>query len=685
MNPLIEKSNTPFDTAPFASIKNEHYIPAIQEGIRLAKAEIQAIKDNPESPSFTNTIEALERSGSKLEQISLLFFSLNLADTNEEMQQIAQQVSPLLTEYTNDVILDADLFARIKAVYEKKDSFKLNKEESMLLNKTYRRFVRNGANLNEEDKEMLREIDKQLSKHKLQFTQNVLAETNAFHLVIDDKKDLEGLPNFVIEAAAMAAEERELKERWLFTLQLPSYLPFMRYAKNRSLRKKMAFAFTSKGFQDNDNDNQRIVRQIVELRLERANLLGYQRHSDFVLEERMAGSTERVFEFMEDLRQKSFQFAQEELQEVANYARKLDGLEELQIWDYPYYFEKLRKERYAIEDQVLKPYFRLENVVQGSFQIAQKLFGLQFREDKDIPVYHEEVQAYQVLDAAGNHKAVFYTDFFPRESKKSGAWMTPLRHQKNENGENQRPHVGIVCNFTKPTSSTPALLTFQEVLTLFHEFGHALHGMLANTKYASLSGTNVPWDFVELPSQLMENWCYEKEALDLFAHHYENGEAIPQELIQRIKDSANFMGAYNMIRQLSFAKLDMAWHGQVLENVEEIDLDRFEREAMADTTLLSKIEGTNMSASFNHIFGGGYSAGYYSYKWSEVLDADTFELFQEKGIFDKETAQAYHDHILSKGNSEEPMELYKRFRGKEPSVEALLRRTGLLKEEETQH
>ena len=677
MNPLLKSFDTPFGTPPFSEIKNEHFLPAIKEAIEAGKADVYHITTQKEDPSFENTIEALERSGENVGRISGIFFNLNAAETSDEIQALAREISPLLSDYSNDIMLDEELFRRIKKVYEQKDSLILSPEEKTLLDKTYKSFVRNGGNLAEDKKQKLREIDKELSQLSLAFGEHVLKETNSFSLEITDEKELSGLPDHVIEAAAQTAKEQEKEGSWVFTLQFPSYLPFMTYADNRDLREKMFRAYGSKAFKGDENDNQEVILKKVRLRQKRAELLGYKSHADFVLEERMAESPAKVIEFLDNLLTYAKPVAEKEINELAQYAKSLGGPAKLERWDIGYYSEKLKKEKFSIDDEMLKPYFKLENVVDGVFQVAGKLYGLKFKPLADVQVYHPDVKVFEVLDELDRHVAVFYADFFPRPGKRNGAWMTSFRGQKKEGGENIRPHVANVCNFTKPTPSKPSLLTFNEVTTLFHEFGHALHGMLADGKYESLSGTSVYWDFVELPSQVLENWVYEKESLDLFARHYETGEPIPADLIQKIKDSANFMEAYQTVRQISLARLDMGWHISKAAQVK--DVGAYERELQKDTELLPPVEGTSVSSSFSHIFQGGYASGYYSYKWAEVLDADAFEFFQEKGIFNKDTADLFKKHVLSAGGSEHPMELYKRFRGKEPSPEALLRRTGMLR------
>ena len=674
-NPLVLNFETPYTTAPFSIIKNEHFAPAIQKGIELAKQEINAIINNTAEPSFENTLEALEYSGLKLARISSIFFNLNAAETNEEIQKIAQEVSPLLTEFSNDITLDIDLFKRVKAVFDAKDGLNLTVEQHTLLEKKYKSFVRNGANLSEKKKEELREIDKKLAKLKLNFGENVLAETNAFELHLSNKDQLKGLPDSAVEAAEILAKQRD-KEGWIITLDYPSYIPFMTYADSRELRKKMAIAFGARAFQNNEHDNQQIVLDLVKLRHERALLLGYASHSEFVLEERMAEKPEQVSQFLEDLLKEAKPAAEREYKELCQLAKE-DGIEQFEKWDSAYYSEKLKEKLFNFDQEKLKPYFKLEHVINGVFQVSNKLFDLQFKEVFDIDTYHEDVKTYKVLNASGEYIAILYADFFPRKGKRNGAWMTSFKGQWKKEGKNSRPHISIVCNFTKPTESKPSLLTFNEVTTLFHEFGHALHGMLANTKYPSISGTNVPWDFVELPSQILENWCYEKEALSLFAKHYVTNELLPMDLIDKIKESSNFLEGIQTLRQLSFGLLDMQWHSKnpsEVKNVKEFESSAFER-----TRLFPDVADNCMSTAFSHIFQGGYSSGYYSYKWAEVLDADAFSLFQEKGIFDKITSEKFKINILEKGGTEKPMDLYLKFRGKKPTNQALLKRAGLLK------
>ncbi|MEO4006415.1 M3 family metallopeptidase [Flavobacterium sp. CAU 1735] len=675
MSILTERFTTKYNTAPFSQIKIEDYAPAFTTTIAAARAEIDAIIHNPEAPTFANTIEALEYSGDALERLSSIFFNLNSAETSDEMQKIAQDVSPVLTAFGNDIILNADLFQRVKTVYEQIDQLNLTTEQHTLLTKKYKSFSRNGALLAEDKKARLREIDAELAKLSLTFGENVLAETNDYQLHLTDEKDLDGLPEGAIEAAHAIAKSQD-KDGWIFTLDHPSYLPFVTYAHNRELRKAISIAFGRKGFQNNAFDNQEIVIKIANLRHERANLLGYATHAHFVLEERMAQSPEKVTAFLDDLQSKAKPAAEREFAQLTNFAKKLDPIDHLEKWDGAYYSEKLKQELFNLDDETLKPYFKLENVLNGAFTVAQKLFGITFTEIFDIDKYHEEVQTFEVKDNNGNLVAIFYADFFPRKGKRNGAWMTSFKHQSVRNGENERPHVSIVCNFTKPTATKPSLLTFNEVTTLFHEFGHALHGMLANTTYPSLSGTSVYWDFVELPSQVMENWCYEPEALALFAKHYQTGEIIPMEYVEKIKESASFLEGMATLRQISFGLLDMGWHGQDPSGIHNVKT--FENEQFASTKLYPDVAENAMSTSFSHIFQGGYSSGYYSYKWAEVLDADAFAYFQEQGIFNPEVAQRFKDNILSQGGTDHPMTLYKKFRGQEPKPEALLKRAGLL-------
>lgn len=673
-NPLLTKFNTPFGSLPFSKIKVEDYEPAFHTALKEARKEVEAICEQLEEPSFENTLEALELSGEKLSRVSAVFFNLLHAETDEKMQEIAQTVSPLLSEFSNDIRLNPVLFQRIKTIYNQKEKLQLTAEQLRLLEKTYRNFSRNGANLPEDKKRKLREIDMKLAKLQLDFGENVLKETNNYELHLTNEKDLSGLPEHAKDQAKQEAENRG-KRGWVFTLQSPSYIPFMTYAHNRKLRKELSLAYGRRAFQDNEFNNEKIVKTIVELRAKRAQLLDYKTHADFVLEERMANSPNLVKEFLNDLLNKSKVFGEKDVEEIKEFAHKIDDIKDIQKWDHAYYAERLKKEKFNFSEEELKPYFSLENVLKGAFEIAQKLFGLQFKEREDIDKYHEEVKVYEVLDESKQHQALFYVDFFPRNGKKAGAWMTKIRGQSNVKGQNKRPHISIVCNFTKPGKERPSLLTFNEVSTLFHEFGHALHGILANTTYESLSGTNVYYDFVELPSQFLENFCYEPEALELFARHYKTGELIPQELIEKVRKAANFMEGYQTVRQLSFGLLDMAWHAQ--ENLTVDSIYQFEQNVFARTDLYPEVKENNMSVSFSHIFNGGYSSGYYSYKWSEVLDADAFAYFKESGIFNSEVAQKFKK-LLEKGGSIDPMELYVQFRGRKPDSTALLKRAGFV-------
>lgn len=671
MNPLLQ----PFDTAPFSEIKTAHYLPAIEQLIEDTKKEISAIIDNEETPSFHNTIEALENTGLQLDRVTSIFFNLNSAETNEDIQKIAQQVSPMLTEFGNDLLLNEALFKKIKTVYDAKDSLDLNPEEATLLEKQYKGFSRNGANLSEADKKTLRKIDSDLSKLKLTFGENVLAETNAYSLHLENEADLAGLPEGAKEAAAMEAKEKE-KDGWVITLDYPSYIPFMTYAENRELRKKLSIAFGARAFQKTKYNNEENVLAIANLRHERAQLLGYKSHAHFVLEERMAETPKKVLSFLNELLKKAKPAANKEFNDLETFAKQLDNIDRLEKWDSAYYSEKLKQKLFDLDDEKLKPYFKLENVIAGVFTVANKLYDLTFELDSSIDTYHKDVKAYKVKGKDDSLIAIFYADFHPRPGKRGGAWMTSYKPQQKFHGIDDRPHISIVCNFTKPTQSKPSLLTFNEVTTLFHEFGHALHGMLANTTYKGLSGTNVHWDFVELPSQILENWCYEKETLDLFATHYETGETIPMEYVKKIKESATFLEGMQTVRQISFGQLDMSWHGSDPSKINNVKA--FEKGVFAQTKLYPNVEENCMSTAFSHIFQGGYSAGYYSYKWAEVLDADAFAYFKEEGIFNKKIATKFKDFVLSKGGTEDPMELYIKFRGQKPNPNALLERAGLL-------
>ncbi|AQW93475.1 peptidase M3 [Elizabethkingia anophelis] len=674
-NILLESFQTPFHTAPFDQIKNTDYLPAFQELIKTSEAEIEHIANNPEIPTFSNTIEALAYAGEQLDVVSNIFFNLNSAETNDEIQQIAQEVSPLLTEYSSKISQNEKLFERIKKVYDEKANYELNEEQQTLLNETYKGFVRNGALLNETDKEKLKNISIELSTKQLQFGQNVLAATNAFVKHLTEKEDLAGIPEAIIAQYAEEAKERGL-EGWAVSLQYPSYVPFMTYAENRTLRKELALANGKKSFDGGKFDNQQMIKDIISLRDQKAKLLGYENYAAFVLEERMAKSPQKVESFLHELLEKATSYSQKEIEELKALA-KADGIENMQSYDHAYYAEKLRKQKYDLNDEELKPYFPLEKVQDAVFRLANQLFGLTFEERKDIPKYHDEVRTYEVkevFDSAQNnnqqYKAILYVDYFPRKGKRAGAWMTSYKNQYKKNGENSRPHISVVCNFNKPNGDTPSLLTFQEVTTLFHEFGHAIHGILANTQYPGLSGTSVKWDFVELPSQFLENFCYEPEFLKTFAKHYQTGEVLSDEKIEKIENSKNFMEGYQTLRQLGFGLLDMAYH---IKSEDVKDVKAFEDAQTKATQLYPVNPETAISPSFSHVFQGGYASGYYSYKWAEVLDADAFAYFKETGIFNPETAAKYKV-LLSSGGTKDPMELYKNFRGSEPKVESLLKR-----------
>ena len=676
MNPFFSEFYTPFHTIPFDKITIDHFLPAMKEGIKKGLDEIEVIVSNVEQPTFSNTIEALEKAGALVEIVSSTFFNLNSCETSNEIQSLAKDISPLLSDYGNDIMLNEKLFKRIEVVYKAKDKLHLNQEQTTLLTKTYKSFVRNGSTLHAEDKNKLRTIDKELAQANLIFEENVLAESNAFKLVVKDKNELTSLPEDVLEAAQLMAKDKGETDAWVFTLDYPSYIPFMMYSDNRALKEKLFKAFASKGFQNNKHDNQEVVKQIVTLRFQRAQLLGYESHAQFVLEERMAESPQKVNVFLNHLLDNALPFAQKEKADLTAYAKSIGGPSTIEKWDMPYYSELHKKEKFSINDELLKPYFKLENVIQGVFDTASKLYNLKFIQRFDIPLYHKDVTTYEVQNDKGELVAVFYADYFPRASKRQGAWMTSFKNQRIENDINHRPHVSIVCNFTKPTETKPSLLTFDEVTTLFHEFGHALHGMCANTQYGSLSGTSVYWDFVELPSQIFENWCFEKECLDLFAKHYLTGESIPEEYIQKIIDSANFQSGLATVRQIGLGLLDMAWHQNNPSSISNVKT--FEVESISKTEPWPTVPEACTSCSFSHIFPGGYSSGYYSYKWAEVIDADAFEAFKEKGIFNKEIANSFFNNILSAGGSEHPSILYKKFRGREADPKALLRRSGLI-------
>ncbi len=673
-NPLLMAFDTPHQTPPFDKIKAEHYEPAFDIAIEEAQKEVTQIATSKEPPTFENTVVALDNSGERLEYISNIFFNLNSAMTDSLMQDIAQKVSPKLTAHGHEIYMNQELFNRVKQVYEQKEKLNLNQEQNALLEKTWRAFIKGGANLEGPDKERFKEVSIELSKLSLTFDKNELAETNAFELHVTTEEELSGLPEGVKEMAAMTAKQKG-KKGWVFTLHYPSFAPFMKYADNRKLREQMYRANSSRGNRENEYNNEEIIKKITALRLELAQIMGYKNYAEYALTDRMANTPEIVNSFIEELHKASHPASLKDKEEVEEYARKSGLKGELQRWDWAYYSNKLMQERYALDDEMLKPYFKLENVQSGIFDLANQLYGISFKEVHDIPLYHEEVKTFEVYDADSTYLGVLYLDFFPRESKGGGAWMTEFRGQKIKDGKDSRPLISMVMNFTKPTETKPSLLSFNEVTTFLHEFGHAMHGMLSRCTYGSTSGTNVYRDFVELPSQIMENWALEKEWLDTWAVHYQTGEKLPQEYIDKIKKSANFQSGYASDRQLSFAMVDMAWH-TITQPVTE-PLIEFENRAMGRTEIMPAVKGSAFSTAFGHIFAGGYAAGYYGYKWAEVLDADAFSAFKKNGIFDKETATSFRKNILEKGSSENPMILYKRFRGQEPTVDALLERSGL--------
>lgn len=689
MNPLLTDSTLPYGAPQFDKIKTEHYLPAFEQAITEAKAEIDAIVNDPDAPTFENTIAALDEAGGRLNDAAGIFYNLMEADTNDQMQGIAEKVSPMMTEYSMYVSLNEPLFARVKAVHESAEG--LEPDQARLLEKTWKSFVRSGANLGAEDKGTYSKLSEQLSLLTLQYGKNVLAATNAFTLNLTDEADLEGLPDFVREAAVETAKSKEM-EGWAFDLSAPSYGAFMKYSTRRDLRQKMWMAYNTRAT-EGENSNIELCRQIAESRLKIANILGYETYADYALEERMAKNPQTVNEFIQKLLEPSLPAAKAEVKELYEYARA-NGFEdsEIQPWDFGFWSEKLKDARYSINDEQLKPYFRLESCIDAAFGLAGKLYGLTFEERKDIPVYHPDVKVYDVKDADGVHKALFYADFFPRASKRGGAWMTEFRGQSIVNGVEKRPFISLVTNFTKPTAGKPALLTHDELTTLLHEFGHSLHGILAEGRYSSLTGTNVSRDFVELPSQIMENWAFEPEFLDTFARHFETGEALPDTLINKIVEAKNYNAAYAQVRQLQFGILDMAWHTlkggsesghfdrlSDLKTMQELGTIAFEKAALKSSNVIPSIPEACISTSFSHIFSGGYSAGYYSYKWSEVLEADAFSLFKEKGIFSTEVSHSFRDNILSKGCSEDEDVLYRRFRGHDPEPEALLEKLGIVR------
>ncbi len=674
-NPFFKPFATPHGTAPFNEIRNEHYEPAFEKAMAEHQAEIDRIAANPAAATFANTIEAIEYSGNMMNRVSSVFFNLLGSESNDEMMEISQRLSPKLSEHSNNINLNEDLFKRVKAVYDSRHSAELTPEQIRLTEKYYEGFENSGATLSAQGKEQYRALSMELSKATLDFGQNNLRETNAYEMLLTDEADLAGLPESLTDAAAAKAKVKG-REGWLFDLSAPSYIGFMKYSSRRDLRQKLYMANATKGVKEGPYDNRENVRKIANLRLQIANLLGYSSYSDYVLKNRMAKNAAGVYGLLDRLADAFGDVAREEVTAVANYASEVEGKSiEIEPWDWSYYADKLKDNRFGVNDEMTRPYFELENVKKGVFGLATELYGLQFVPNPEIQVYHPEVEAFDVLDEEGDFLSVLYTDFHPREGKRSGAWMSSFKSQYMKDGIDSRPHVTIVMNFTRPTESKPALLTFDEVETFLHEFGHALHGMLARSTYESLSGTSVYRDFVELPSHIMENWLTEKEYLDRFAFHYETGEKMPDALLQKIIDASNYNVGYLTLRQLSFGYLDMAWHS--LTEPFSGNVPAFEQAAMARVQLLPVVPEACMSTAFGHIFSGGYAAGYYSYKWAEVMDADAFSLFKQNGIFDKATADSFRRNILERGNTEEPMELYKRFRGQEPSVEALLKRSGV--------
>lgn len=677
-NPLLNVYDTPHGTAPFHLIKTDHFEPAILQAMEEHDKQIEAIIQNSEEPNFVNTIEALERSGALLDRVTTIFGNLLSAETNDEMQAIAERVMPQLSKHSNDITLCDELFQRIKYVYDHTDKESLGNEQRMLLQNTYDGFIRSGANLDEAGKERFRQISAEMSVLTLNFSQNNLKETNAYELILGPE-DLDGLPESTREAYAQNAIERGKEGQYIVTLHAPSFVPFMKYSTRRDLRKQLYLAYNTQCTHDNEHNNVEIVKRLVNLRQERAQLLGFSTAADYVLTRRMAENSTNVYNLLDQLLQAYTPTAQREVAEVKALAQELEGKDfELMPWDWAFYSEKLKVKKFDLDEEALRPYFELDNVIEGVFGLAKRIYGIAFAENKNISTYHEDVKAYDVTDKDGRFLAVLYTDFHPRAGKRSGAWMTSYKEQWKDADGDSRPHISVVMNFTKPTVDKPALLTFSEVNTFLHEFGHALHGMFADSTYQSLSGTNVYWDFVELPSQIMENFAIEKDFLNTFAKHYETGETIPEELIHRIVDASNFNVAYACLRQLSFGYLDMAWYTRTTPF--EGDVETYEKQAWAKTQILPNVEGTCMSVQFSHIMAGGYSAGYYSYKWAEVLDADAFSVFQEKGIFNPEVANSFRTNVLSKGGTEHPMTLYKRFRRQEPSIDALLKRNGIINE-----
>lgn len=675
-NPFFAEYDTPFGVPPFSEIKNEHFLPAIEKGIEEQTSEIAAIVSNPDPADFENTIAAYDYSGEMIRKVTGVFYNYNSSNTNDEIQALAKEIAPKLSAHYDNINLNPELFKRVKTVYENRNSLNLNGEQARLLEDTYKDFVRGGAALDSAAQARFREINQELSVLTLQFGENVLAETNAFKLVIESQDDLEGLTRGLIDQGAETAKAAGMEGKWVYTLHNPSIMPFLQYSAKRELREKIYKAYINRGNNNNDKDNKVLIGKIAALRLERANLLGYETHAAFILEENMAKNAGNVLDLLNQLWTPALKRAKAEVAQLQAIIDKEGGNFKLQPWDWSYYAEKLRKEQYDLDDEQLKPYFPLENVKQGIFTVCNNLYGITFTERKDIPVYHPEAAAYEVKEANGDHIGVLYMDFHPRESKRGGAWMSSYRKQYVKNGEKISPMITIVCNFTKPTASQPSLLTFDETSTFFHEFGHALHGLLSNSTYYSLSGTSVPRDFVELPSQIMENWASEPEVLKLYAKHYQTGEVIPDDLIGKIQNSAYFNQGFATVEYLAASFLDMGYHN--MKEFKLTDVSSFEDATLAQIGLIPEITSRYRSTYFNHIFSGGYSSGYYSYIWSGILDSDAFEAFKENGLFDQATAESFRKNILERGGTEDPMVLYKKFRGAEPDIKPLLKRRGLL-------
>ncbi|MDP4207676.1 MAG: M3 family metallopeptidase [Bacteroidota bacterium] len=675
-NPLLTSYNTPFGVPPFDKIKTKYFLPAFKTAIKKHNKEIEVIIKNPSKPTFANTVEAMENSGILLGNISSVFFNINSANTNDTIQKIAQEVTPLLSKHEDDILFNASLYRKVKAVYDQKKSLKLTPEQSKLLDETYKSFIRNGAALDTAKQNRLRKINEDLSMLMLKFGENLLAETNSFKLVIDKKEDLAGLPQGIIDAAAEVAKKEKLDGKWVFTLHNPSVMPFLQYADNRSLREKIFNGYINRGNNNNTNDNKVLIKKIIVLRIEKANMLGFDTYANYVLDRTMAKNQDNVYKLLNQIWAPALKMAKNEASDMQSLINREGGNFKLAAWDWRYYAEKVRKEKYAFDDEALRSYFKLENVRQGVFYTANKLYGLTFTELKNVPKYHPDVMVYDVKNANGVHLAVLYMDFFARNSKRGGAWMTSFREQYRQAGKNIPPVISIVCNFPKPTADKPSLLNLDEVTTLFHEFGHSLHGMLSKCTYRSLSGTSVPRDFVELPSQVNENWATEPEVLKIYAKHYQTGEIIPQALLDKMKNSQYFNQGFATVELTAASLLDMDYH--TLKDAANLDLLTFEKQSLDKIGLIPEIVSRYRTTYFNHIFNGGYSAGYYSYLWAEVLDADAFEAFKEHGIFDPETARSFRQNVLEKGGTEDPMVLYKRFRGADPSIMPLLKRRGLM-------